>query len=156
MMRVVAVPPGKEEIAASGLDEKDFRTDPRAYRHFVEQYRRDFFDFECAFHGKDRTAEGSRDPGLIGRTLPAADEACAEAFERSRPPYSYHLGSIYRYRIDCTGPADRPIILDCFQRSEISGNLLGIPFTSQHQGLLMRFCLWIEKRLRERKQREKG
>jgi hypothetical protein len=155
MMRVVAVAPDQEEIAASGLVEKDFWTDPKVYRHFVEQYRNDFFDFECKFYGKGRMVDESTDRGRIGRSLTASDEACIEAFERSRPPYYYHLGSIYRYRVDRTGPADRPIILDSFQRSEVTGTLLGIPFTSQRQGLLMRFCLWIEKRLREREQKER-
>ena len=152
MMRVVDVLPGKEEIAACGLVEKNFWTDPDAYRHFVEQYRRDFLDFKRRFYRNGGTA----DPGCTGRTLTPSDEACIEAFDRSRPPFYYHRGSLYRYRIDRTGPAERPIILDCYERSEVTGSILGIPTHTQHQGFLMRFCLWIEKRLRERERREKG
>jgi len=95
-------------------------------------------------------------PGCAGRTFTAADAACIEAFERSRPPYSFRRGSYYRYRLDRTGQADRPIILERFERSEITGALLGIPFTSQRQGLLMRFCLWIEKKLQERQGKMTG
>lgn len=155
-MRVVAVSPGKEEIAASGLVEKDFRTDPETYRHFVEQYQTDFLDFERTFYGRERTVGGSTAPGCAGRTFTAADAACIEAFERSRPPYSFRRGSYYRYRLDRTGQADRPIILERFERSEITGALLGIPFTSQRQGLLTRFCLWIEKKLQERQNKMTG
>jgi hypothetical protein len=150
MMRVVNALPGREEIAAAGLGEKDFQIDPGAYRHFVEQYRSDFDAFKRTFSGNARTAEEATDPGRTGGALAASDEACIEAFDRSRPPFYYHQGSIYRYGIDRTGPIDRPIILDSLERSEITGSFLGIPFTSQRQGLLMRLCLWIEKRVRER------
>jgi hypothetical protein len=156
MMRVVDVLPGKAEIAASGLVEKYVQADPDAYRYFVEQYRRDFLDFKRTFYGNGGTADGSTDPGRTGRTLTAPDEACIEAFERSRPPFCYHLGSLYRYRIDRTGPAGRPIILDRYERSEVTGSILGIPTHTQHQGFLMRFCLWIEKRLQERERRGKS
>jgi len=156
MMRVVDGLPGKAEIAASGLVEKYFQTDPDAYRYFVEQYRRDFLDFKRRFYGNGGMADGSTDPGCTGRTLTASDEACIEAFDLSRPPFCYHRGSLYRYRIDRTGPADRPIILDCYERSEVTGSIMGIPTHTQHQGFLMRFCLWIEKRLRERERREKS
>jgi hypothetical protein len=156
MMRVVDARPGREEIAASGLVEKDFCIDPDAYRHFVGQYRLDYLVFERIFSDNARTADGATDPDRTGMALAASDEVCIEAFERSRPPYYYHRGSFYRYRIDRTGPADRPIILESLERSEVTGSLLGIPFTSQRQGLLMRLCLWIEKRLREREERKKG
>ena len=156
MMRVVDVLPDKEEIAACGLVEKNFWTDPDAYRHFVEQYRRDFLAFECTFSGNARTADGTTDPGRTGRSLAASDEACIEAFDRSRPPFYYHRGSLYRYRIDRTGPVERPIILDCYERSEVTGSVLGIPVYAQRQGLLMRICLWIEKWLQERERRKKG
>ncbi|MCX5820425.1 MAG: hypothetical protein NT047_11030 [Deltaproteobacteria bacterium] len=156
MMRVVDALPGKAEIAASGLVEKYFQTDPDAYRYFVEQYRRDFLDFKRRFYGNGGTADGSTDPGCTGRILTAADEACIEAFDQSRPPFYYHRGSLYRYRIDRTGPAERPIILDCYERSEVTGSVLGIPVYAQRQGLLMRVCLWIEKRLQERERKEKG
>jgi|GEM_PF-6689505 len=156
MMRVVDILPGKAEIAASGLAEKYFQTDPDAYRYFVKQYRRDLRDFKRRFYGNGGTADGSMDPGCTGRTLTASDGACIEAFDRSRPPFCYHLGSLYRYRIDRTGPADRPIILDCYERSEVTGSVAGIPVSSEHRGLLIRFCLWIERKLRERERREKS
>jgi hypothetical protein len=155
MMRVVDVPPSNAEIAASGLVEKYFQTDPDAYRYFVEQYRRDFLDFRCRYYGNGGAAAGS-DPDYAGKTLTAADDTCIEAFDRSRPPFCYHLGSLYHYRIDRTGTVDRPIILDRYERSEVTGSILGIPTHSQQQGFLMRFCLWIEKRLRERDGKEKG
>jgi len=155
MMRVVDTLPGMQEIAASGLAKKDFRIDPKAYRHFVEQYRRDYLAFEQSPAGEGAAAKGAAIAHPTGWTS-AQDEACIEAFDRSRPPYHFHLGSIYRYRIDRTAPADRPIILESLERSEITGSLLGIPFTSQRTGLLMRFCLWIEDMLQERDKREKG
>ena len=155
MMRVVDILPDGKEIAACGLTEKDFRTDPDAYRHFIEQYRRDLLAFERTFSGDARTADGTTDPDPTSRVPTASDEACIEAFDRSRPPFCYRRGSLYRYRIDRTGTAERPIILESLERSEITGSLLGIPFTSQHQGLLTRVCLWIEKRLQKREQRGK-
>jgi hypothetical protein len=156
MMRVVDALPGKEEIAAYGMAEKNFWTDPDAYRYFVEQYRRDFLAFEHTFSGNTGTADEATDPGRTGRALAASDEACIEAFDRSRPLFYYHRGSLYRYRIDRTGPAERPIILESYERSEVTGSVLGIPVYAQRQGLLMRACLWIEKRLQERERREKG
>jgi hypothetical protein len=155
MMRVVDVLPGREEIAAAGLVKKNFRIDPDAYGYFVEQYRQDYLAFERTKTEEAVTANGS---AVLHRTARVAtpDEACIEAFDRSRPPYHYHLGSIYRYRIDRMAPAGRPIILESLERSEITGSLLGLPFTSQRQGLLMRFCLWLEERLREREERGKG
>jgi hypothetical protein len=156
MMRVVDILPGKAEIAVSGLVEKDFTVDRDVYRHFVERYRRDFLDFKRSFYGNGGTADGATDLGCIGRTLTASDEACIEAFDRSRPPFTYHLGSLYRYRIDRSGPDDRPILLERAERSEVSGNVVGIPISSGHRGLLIRFCLWIERKLQEREQRGKG
>jgi hypothetical protein len=156
MMRVVDALPCREEIAACGLTEKNFWIDPGVYQHFVEQYRRDFPAFKRTFSGNARIADGETDPGHAGRDLTASDRACIEAFDRSRPPLCYHRGSIYRYRIDPTGPAERPIILESYERSEVTGSLLGLPFTSQRQGFLMRLCLWIEKKLVERDKREKG
>jgi hypothetical protein len=149
MMRVVDLPPGPEEIKASGLAEKDFRIDPDAYRYFVEQYRRDRLAFGQARSGGNAAATGSADRHFAGQE--AAD---VTAFDRSRPPYHYHRNAIYRYRIDPAGPAERPIILESLERSEITGSLLGLPFTSQRRSLLMRLALWIEERLRARE--EKG
>lgn len=156
MMRVVDVRPGPEEIKSAGLAEKNLWIDPGTYRHFVERYREDLVAFERTFFSDDRKEGGAGEPVCPGRMPGAPREAVVEAFERSRPPYHYHRGSIYRYRIDPAGPAERPIILDCYERSEVTGNLLGIPVYSQRQGLLMRFCLWIERRLQEREQRGKG
>jgi hypothetical protein len=156
MMRVVDIMPGKAEIAASGLAQRDFTVDRDAYRHFVEQYRRDFLDFKRSFYGNGGMADGATDPGCTGRTLAASDEACIEAFDRSRPPFYYHLGSLYHYRIDRSGTHDRPILLERAERSEVSGSIAGIPVSSEHRGLLIRFCLWIERKLQEREQREKN
>ena len=155
MMRVVETLPGRQEIAASGLAEKDFRIDPKIYRHFVEQYRRDCLAFQQSRSGGDETAKGSAVAHPSGGPG-ANDETFIEAFDGSRPPYHFHLGSIYRYQIDRTAPADRPIILERLERSEITGSLIGLPFTSQHTGLLTRFCLWIDEMLRERENRKKG
>ena len=155
MMRVVAVPPGEEEIAASGLTEKDFRTDPEAYRHFVEQFRRNLLSFQRTFHGTEGTGEGSTVQECAGSADMPAEETCLNAFERSLPPYFYRRGSFYRYRIDPAGSAEQPITLERFERSEITGALAGIPFISQREGLLMRFCLWIEKRLGDRQPPER-
>ena len=156
MMRVVDALPGKEEISACGLVEKNFWTDPDSYRHFVEQYRRDFLAFERIFSRNARMTAAATDSGGTWRVFTAPDNACIEAFERSRPPFYYYRGSLYRYRIDRTGPAERPIILDCYERSEVTGSVLGIPVYAQRQGLLMRICLWIEKWLQERERRKKG
>ena len=156
MMRVVDVLPGKAESAASGPVEKYFQTDPDAYRYFVEQYSLEFLDFKRRFYGNSGAVDGLTDPDCAERILTATDDACIEAFDRSRPPFCYHLGSLYHYRIDRAGTADRPIILDRYERSEVTGSILGIPTHAQQQGFLMRFCLWIEKRLQEREQREKG
>jgi hypothetical protein len=156
MMRVVDTLPVKEEVAKAGLAEKKFWADPDAYRHFVEQYRRDFLAFKLTFSGNARMADGAMGRGRTGTAIAASDEACIEAFDRSRPPFCYHRGSLYRYRIDQAGPAERPIILESYERSEVTGSVLGIPVYAQRQGFLMRVCLWIEKRLRERERGEKG
>lgn len=155
MMRVVDTLPDSQEITASGLTKKDFRIDPKIYRHFVELYRRDCLAFQQSRAGGDETAKGSAvalPPGWTGET----DEAFIEAFDGRRPPYHFHLGSIYRYRIDRSAPADRPIILERLERSEITGSLIGLPFTSQQTGLLTRFCLWIEDMIEKRESREKS
>ncbi|MBN2438919.1 MAG: hypothetical protein JXL20_10020 [Deltaproteobacteria bacterium] len=156
MMRVVDILPGKAEIAATGLAERNFIVDRDAYRHFVERYRREFVDFKRSFYGNGGTADGATDPGCNGRTLTALDEACIEAFERSRPPFYYHLGSLYRYRIDRPGTNDRPILLERAERSEVSGSVAGIPVFSEHRGLLIRFCLWMERKFQKREQRGKS
>ncbi|MCE5262269.1 MAG: hypothetical protein LLG97_01905 [Deltaproteobacteria bacterium] len=142
MLRVVDVLPGREEIKSSGLTVKDFRIDPDAYGHFVDQYHRDYLAFErgCADGGPTTAASADRESA--GRRS-APEATSIDAFDHSRPPYHYHKGIIYRYRIDPAGPAERPIILESVERSEITGSLLGVPFTSHHRSLLMRLCLWI-------------
>ena len=156
MMRVVDILPGKAEVAASGLAERDFTVDREVYRHFVEQYRQEFVEFKRKFYERGGTTGGGADPARMGTVFIASDEACIEAFEQSRPPFCYHRGSLYRYRIDRSGTDDRPILLERAERSEVSGSVAGIPISSEHRGLLIRFCLWVERRLQEREQRKKG
>lgn len=153
MMRVVDILPGPAEIKASGLAVKDFRIAPDIYRYYVEQYRRDYLAFERRCAGGGATPAGSAERGGPGQAAPAAAASIA-AFDHDRPPYHYHRGAIYRYRIDPAGPAERPIILESLERSEITGSLLGVPFTSHHQSLLTRLCLWLDERFAARQ--EKG
>jgi hypothetical protein len=155
MMRVVDVLPDREKFKTSRLIEKDFWIDPDTYRHFVEQFHRDYLAYERTRTDGHPAVNEAADGRLHGKDA-AQDNACIEAFDRCRPPYHYHRGSIYRYRIDPTGPVDRPIILESLERTEVTGALLGIPFTSQRQGFLMRLSLWIEKKLREREEKQKG
>jgi len=150
MMRVVDILPGKAEIVASGMAVRDFTVDREVYRHFVEQYRREFTDFKRKFYEKGGTADGSADPDRTGAIFTASDEACVEAFNRSRPPFCYRRGSLYRYRIDRSGTNDRPILLERAERSEVSGSVAGIPVFSGHRELLIRFCLWVKRKLQER------
>jgi hypothetical protein len=154
MMRVVESRPGAAEMAACGLTAKDIWVDPETYRHFVAQFRKEVSAFE------QQRAAGTAEGGQKAVTHPGAgasagDEAWIQAFDRSRQPYHYRQGSIYRYRIG-SAAAEGPIILECLERSEITGALLGVPFTSQRTGLLMRLCLWIEERIRIREERKKG
>jgi len=149
-MRVVDTLPGKAEIVESGLTERDFTVARELYRHFVGQYRREFTDFKRNFYEKGRMTDGSADPDRTGGIIKASDEACVEAFNRSRPPFSYHRGSFYRYRIDRSGTNDRPILLQRAERSEVSGSVAGIPVSSRHRELLIRFCLWVKRKLQER------
>jgi len=94
MMRVVAIPPGEEEIAAAGLTEKYYRTDPEAYRHFVEQFRRDFLSFQRTFHGTEGTGEGSPAQDCAGSAAIPAEEACLNAFQRSLSPLFLSSGRL--------------------------------------------------------------
>ena len=152
MMRIVDVLPDRAEIKASGLTEKDIRVNPEVYGYFVDLYRKDYLAFERAATDGSPSAEVSaQGDATTAAPLPSAGRI--EAFDRSRPPYHYHRSTIYRYRIDPAAPAARPIILESLERSEITGALLGIPFTSQQQSFLVRLCLWIENLIEKR---EKG
>jgi hypothetical protein len=155
MMRVVEVMPDGAQIAASGLKAADFAVDREAYRHFVEQYRREYGDFKKQFDEKGRAAAGAADPERPD-AVTGSEETCIGAFERSRPPFCYHRGSVYRYRVDRSGTDVRPILLERAELSEVSGSIAGIPISSEHRGLLIRFCIWAEQRLQERKLRKKG
>lgn len=150
MMRVVDILPGKAEIVASGLAERNFIVDRELYRHFVEQYQREFTDFQRKFYEKGETADGAANPDRTGAFVTASDEACVETFNRSRPLFNYHRGSFYRYRIDRSGTNDRPILLERAERSEVSGSVAGIPVISRHRELLIHFCLWVKRKLQER------
>jgi len=152
MIRVVDIMPDKDQIAASGLTKRDFSVDRDVYRYFVEQYRREYLDFKNKFNEKGGAAAGAADPDRAGAAVILSDEACIEAFERSRPLFCYHRGSIYRYKIDLSGTEDRPITLERAALGEISGSVAGIPISSRHRGLLTRFCLWVERKLQEREQ----
>jgi hypothetical protein len=151
MLRVVDVLPERAELEATGLVEKNFRIHPEVYRHFVAQYRRDFPVFVRAFRKEACPADSAAAPV---ETHPAAaqDEECLAAFERSLPPFQYHRGGIYRYRIDRTGNAARPIILDSFERSEITGTHVIDRYTSEH-GLMTWLVNRIEKWLIARQEK---
>jgi hypothetical protein len=122
------------------------------YAHFVALDRKDYLAFERSGPGGPPAAEGPATMSAADAAEPPTAENI-EAFDRSRPPYHYHQSVIYRYRVDPAAPAGRPIILESLERSEITGALLGIPFTSQQNGFLMRLCLWIESLIEKR---EKG
>jgi hypothetical protein len=131
MLHVVDVLPGKAELEALGLAEKDFHIHPELYRDYVAQFHRDFAEFSRTYH------KGERTDGEAAATRPAgdpagADEACLAAFERSLPPFYYRRGGIYRYRIDRNGNAERAIILESFDRDEIMGTLGINGFLHEH------------------------
>lgn len=151
MMRVVDVRPGKAEMDACGLTEKNIRIDPDVYRHYVEEFREKFAEFMQKRDENDPPAD--RDTPAVGNSaeesVAAPDEGLLVAFEQSQAPYSYYRGSIYRYRVDRDRDADRPIILESFERTEITGTP-GIDGYTSRKGLLMLIARRIEKWLVER------
>ncbi len=86
-----------------------------------------------------RTADATTDEGLL------------VAFERSQAPFSYYRGGIYRYRVDRFGNTDRPIILESFERSEITGDF-GIYGFIARKGLLLPIVRRIERWLSRRRE----
>jgi len=153
MIRVVDEMPNSEEMASAGLTERDFTVDRETYRHFAEQCRREYFDFRERFYRGDDAAGGTATPVGTGALFTGLDQACVEAFDRSRPPYCYRQGLIFRYRIDPAGTEERPILLERAETSEVSGSFAGIPLESEHRGLLVRLSLWLAGRLGKRKGR---
>ena len=150
MMRVVDIRPGKAEMEAWGLTEKNIRVDPDVYRHYVEEFREKFAEFMQKRDGAPPADEDAPAVGnSAGESVAAADEGLLVAFEQSQAPYSYCRGSIYRYRVDRGGNADRPIILESFERTEITGTP-GIDGYTSRKGLLMLIARRIEKWLVER------
>jgi uncharacterized protein (DUF1330 family) len=149
MLRVVDIRPSKETMKVWGLAEKDIRVDPDTYRHYVEQFNHNFAEF-----GRNLKQNGPVDGDAA--TIPeegdaAADEELLVAFERSQAPFSYYRGGIYRYRVDRSGNTDRPIILESFERSEITGDF-GIYGFSARKGLLMPIVRRIERWLNRRRE----
>jgi hypothetical protein len=134
MKRVVESLPDAKEMAARGLKKGDFRVDAVTYRHFVDRYRVDFGVFSRQFTGGLPAGETKPAPPPAGPR--PAGEACLAAFEANLPPYHYHQGGFYSYRIDRAAGADRPIILEGFEREEITG-WAGIPSGAYHRGILL-------------------
>jgi len=155
MKRVVDLRPGKEKMEALGLAEKNIRVDPDVYRHYVEQFRLQFAEFVQERRGNSLSSEGGDSPvgRLPGEGIAAADEGLLAAFEQSHAPFSYYRGGIYRCRVDRSGDADRPIILESFERSEIAGDM-GVYGFAARKGLFMSIARRIEKWLTRRQ--EKG
>ena len=147
MKRVVERLPDPEEMAACGLTKRDFRVDAAIYRHFVAIYHRDVRAFALQFRGAGQ-------PGAEG--LPA-EEACQAAFAASQPPYHYHQGVFYRYRVEEPARTDRPILLEGYDREEITG-WIGIPPGPYHRSILLAFLGWMGTWLggARKKEREKG
>jgi hypothetical protein len=155
MKRVVEALPEAEEMAACGLTKKDFRIDAETYRHFAERYRLDFEIFLMHFRPPE-SREGNAEPapaaegkgGAAAERLNAEErEARLAAFEESQPPYHYQRGVFYRYRVDRSGRDDRPILLDGYERDEVTG-LLGIPPGPYHRNILLELFTRIGERLR--------
>jgi hypothetical protein len=144
MLRVVDVLPGKAEMEALGLVKKNFRIHPEVYRHYVAKFRGDFSEFARKYHESDHTAGGTAAATLPEENPAATDDACLTAFERSLPRFQYHRGGIYRYRIDRNGDTERPIILDSFERDELTGPPGIDGYTSEHS-LFMLLVRRIEK-----------
>jgi hypothetical protein len=157
MKRVVEALPDAEEMAACGLTKKDFRVDAETYRHFAD---RDFEIFLLHFRPPESrkgnavsapAAEGKGGAPLEGMSAEER-EARLAAFEESQPPYHYQRGVFYRCRVDRSGRADRPILLDGYEREEVTG-LLGIPPGPYHRNILLELFTRIGDRLRGRKKR---
>ena len=151
MMHVVDIWPGKEKMEALGLVEKNIRVDPDVYRHYVEQFRLNFAEFAGKFKRNGPPANGDAAVGLPEEISATVDEGLLAAFEQSQPPFSYHQGGFYRYRVDRFGDADRPIILESFERSEITGDS-GIYGFVARKGLFMLIARRIERWLRGRQE----
>ena len=151
MMHVVDIWPGKEKMEALGLVEKDIRVDPDVYRYYVEQFRLNFAEFAGKFERNGPPADGNAAAGLPEESAATIDEGLLVAFERSQAPFSYYRGGIYRYRVDRFGDADRPIILESFERSEITGDF-GIYGFIARRGLLVPIVRRIERWLSRRQE----
>ena len=134
MKRVVESPPDAKELAAWGLKKGDFRVDAEIYRHFVARYRTDLDAFSRQFANAGQPG-GAPPASPAAGYLPVA-EACLAAFEASLPPYHYHQGGFYSYRIDPAAGTGRPILLEGFEREEITG-WAGIPSGAYHRGILL-------------------
>jgi hypothetical protein len=151
MLRVVDIRPSKETMEVWGLAEKDIRFDPGIYRHYVAQFRLDFADFSRKFERKGPTVDGEAAASLPEEGDAATDEGILVAFERSQAPFSYYRGGIYRYRVDRFGNTDRPIILESFERSEITGDF-GVYGFFARTGLLLPIVRRIERWLSRRRE----
>jgi len=155
MKRIVECLPDAEEMATCGLRKKDYRIDAETYRHFADPYRRDFGI--CLSHlGPPESGEGNAEsaPAAEGKGGAALEgmnteerEACITAFEEGHPPYYYQRGVFYRYRVDRSGRVDRPILIEGYEREEITG-LAGIPPGPNHRSILMELLFRIGDRLR--------
>jgi len=149
MMHVVDIWPGKEKMEALGLVEKNIRVDPDVYRHYVEQFRLDFAESSRMFERKGPPVGGDAAVSLPEEGAAATDEGLLVAFERSQAPFSYYRGGIYRYRVDRFGNTDRPIILESFERSEITGDFGVYGFfarTSLLLPIVRRIERWLSRR----------
>lgn len=136
MKRVVAVSPCKEELEVSGLRAKDYRVDPDLYQHHVERFHREFSGF-LKRQQEEQGVQGGPAQGMTPGGDPAEfDEVLLEAFEKGLPPYHYSRGSFYRYRIDRSGSAAGPIILESYERDEITVGSPGV------DGVIARHSLW--------------
>jgi hypothetical protein len=152
MLRVVDIRPSKETMEVWGLAEKDIRIDPAVYRHYVEQFHLNFAEFSRKFERKILPSVGyTAAAGLPEEGDATTDEGFLVAFEQSQAPFSYYRGGIYRYRIDRFGNTDRPIILESFERTEITGDF-GVYGFSARKGLLLPIARWIERWLSRRRE----
>jgi hypothetical protein len=151
MMHVVDIWPGKEKMDALGLVEKNIRVDPDAYRHYVEQFNLKFAEFIQKGRGNGPAEKDDLPAGNPKERIAAADEGLLAAFEQSQAPFSYYQGGFYRYRVDRFGDADRPIILERVERSEITGPA-GIDGYLSRKGLLMLIANRIERWLSKRQE----
>lgn len=152
MLRVVDIRPQKETMDLWGLTEKDIRIDPGVYRHYVGQFRLNFAEFAGKFKRNGPPADGdAAAANLPEEGVATTDEKLLVAFERSQAPFSYYRGGIYRYRVDRFGDTDRPIVLESFERSEITGDS-GIYGFITRKGLFMLIARRIERWLSRRQE----